>query len=73
MSIFEYDTEKHIELERADAKAEGIKAGIEQGIEQTTLRFIMKLNDMGLYIERKGEATNLGCDEVEGILSAYLR
>ena len=34
VSIFEYDEEKHIRLERRDAMEEGLQKGMEQGIEQ---------------------------------------
>ena len=31
MSIYEYDAEKHIRMERADARADGIAEGLAQG------------------------------------------
>ena len=31
VSIYEYDQEKHLRMERRDAKAEGIAEGIEEG------------------------------------------
>lgn len=34
MSIYEYDEEKHIRMEREDAKAEGFAEGVEKGVSQ---------------------------------------
>lgn len=37
MSIYEYDAEKHIRMERADARADGIAEGLAQGLAQGRL------------------------------------
>ena len=34
VSIYEYDMEKHMRMERAEAREEGIKEGIEKGIKE---------------------------------------
>lgn len=37
MSIYEYDAEKHIRMERADARADGIAEGLAKGLAQGRL------------------------------------
>ena len=52
MSIYEYDAEKHIRMEREDAMAEGLEKGIalgtERGRRETLQRQIEKKRRKGL-------------------------
>lgn len=54
MSIYEYDEEKHLRMEREDAKAdgiaEGIEIGLERGIEQGTELGVQKINQLNLKL-----------------------
>ena len=50
MSIYEYDEEKHLRMEREDAKADGIAEGIEIGLEQGTELGVQKINQLNLKL-----------------------
>jgi len=54
VSIYEYDEEKHLRMEREDAKAdgiaEGIEIGLERGIEQGTELGVQKINQLNLKL-----------------------
>lgn len=43
VSIYEYDMEKHMRMERAEAREEGIKEGIEKGIKEGRDTLLMKI------------------------------
>ena len=47
MILEEYDEAKHIENEKAISYEDGLKAGIEQGIEQSRTAMILKALDNG--------------------------
>ena len=58
MSIYEYDQEEHIRLEREDAYADGHKAGREEGDKARLLSQIQKKLE-------KGKSVKVIADELE--------
>lgn len=61
VSIFEYDEEKHIRLERRDAMEEGLQKGMEQGIEQGAYIALIK------QIRKKIEKNKLPSDIADAL------
>ncbi|MCM1288608.1 MAG: hypothetical protein NC240_09895, partial [Clostridium sp.] len=53
MSIFEYDAELHMQMEREEAFEDGMEQGIERGNKQSALRMIeagkLSLEEIALY------------------------
>ena len=68
MSIYEYDEEKHMRMEREESYAEGVKQGIEQGIkegvQQEKLQTIRKMLLDGLQTEKIKQYTDAADEEI---------
>ena len=61
VSIYEYDEEKHLRMEREQSYADGLKQGIEQGCKKTSERMnqlILKLSALGRMDEIVQAAEN---------------
>ena len=69
MSIFEYDKEKHMRMEREDAWEDGHAAGIEEGriagIEEGMRKTARNLSEMGVPIETIASAAKVSVEEVQ--------
>ena len=65
MSIYEYDQEQHIRLEREDAYADGHKAGLEEGDKARLISQIQKKLE-------KGKSVNKIADELEETVDVIL-
>ena len=69
MSIFEYDQEKHMRMEREDAWEDGHAAGIEEGriagIEEGMRKTARNLSEMGVPIETIASAAKVSVEEVQ--------
>ena len=62
VSIYEYDMEKHMRMERAEAREEGIKEGIEKGIKEGRDTLLMKMIQTKLG---KGKSISQIAEELE--------
>lgn len=62
VSIYEYDMEKHMRMERAEAREEGIKEGIEKGIKEGRDTLLMKIIQTKLG---KGKSISQIAEELE--------
>ena len=65
MSIFEYNEELHIQMERKDAREEGYAEGTEDGI-LTMVRAILKANEP---LEKILRYSGLSPEEIERLKS----
>ena len=69
MSIFEYDQEKHMRMEREDAWEDGHAAGIEEGriagIEEGMRKTARNLSEMGVPIETIASAAKVSVEKVQ--------
>ena len=69
MSIFEYDQEKHMRMEREDAWEDGHADGIEEGriagIEEGMRKTARNLSEMGVPIETIASAAKVSVEEVQ--------
>ena len=61
MSIYEYDQEKHIRMERQDAWEDGMQEGVLRGTEQQLSKIIKNMMKKGRSISQIAE--ELGEDE----------
>ena len=66
MSIFEYDQEEHLRMEREESEAIGREIGRKEEKQATSLR----LANMGLSLENIAEAVKVSVDTVAQWLSA---
>ena len=62
VSIYEYDMEKHMRMERAEAREEGIKEGIEKGIKEGRDTLLLKMIQTKLG---KGKSISQIAEELE--------
>ena len=73
MSIFEYDQEKHMRMEREDAWEDGHAAGIEEGriagIEEGMRKTARNLSEMGVPIETIASAAKVSVEKVQAWLT----
>ena len=71
MLVAEYDYDTDIAVQRAESLRIGIQQGIEQGFSdgayQTKLETAKNLLDLGLSVENIAQATGLTKEEVESI------
>lgn len=71
MSVYEYDEEKYLRMEREQSYAEGLESGKAQGLElgkaQEQFRVIMKMRKEGLNSEQISRLTGISMDEIEQI------
>ena len=66
MSIFEYDQEEHLRMEREESEAIGREIGEEKKARAMSIR----LNKMGLSLENIAQAAEVSIDVVKQWLSA---
>ncbi|MCM1287220.1 MAG: hypothetical protein NC240_02835 [Clostridium sp.] len=65
MSIFEYDAELHMKMERAEAFEDGLAEGIEQGIKQGNKQSALRMMKIGkLSLEEIALCSNLTLEQV---------
>ncbi|MCM1288607.1 MAG: hypothetical protein NC240_09890 [Clostridium sp.] len=65
MSIFEYDAELHMQMEREEAFEDGLAEGIEQGIEQGNKQSALRMIEAGkLSLEEIALYSNLTLEQV---------
>ncbi len=73
VSIYEYDMEKHMRMERAEAREEGIKEGIEKGIKEGRDTLLMKIIQTklgkGKSISQIAEALEVTEEEIANLMS----
>ncbi|MDY4670697.1 MAG: hypothetical protein SO415_12010 [Oliverpabstia sp.] len=77
VSIYEYDMEKHMRMERAEAREEGIKEGIEKGIEKgikegrdtLLMKIIQTKLGKGKSISQIAEALEVTEEEIANLMS----
>ena len=73
VSIYEYDMEKHMRMERAEAREEGIKEGIEKGIKEGRDTLLMKMIQTklgkGKSISQIGEELEVTEEEIANLMS----
>ncbi|MDO4445203.1 MAG: hypothetical protein Q4C97_06650 [Bacillota bacterium] len=62
VSIYEYDMEKHMRMERAEAREEGIKEGMEKGLQEGRTKL---LQEMIQKKYRKGKSAEEIAEELE--------
>lgn len=68
MSIYEYDEEKHIRMEREQSYAEGMEEGREQGKEQERNRLILVMYEKGYKPEQIADLIGIDIREVKLIV-----
>lgn len=64
MSIYEYDDENHLRMEREQSFAEGM----ESGKVQEQFRVVMKMCEKGLNPEQISNLTGISSEEIEKML-----
>ena len=72
VSIYEYDMEKHMRMERAEAREEGKREGMEQGIQEGRMKLlqemVQKKSKKGQSVENIAQDLELTEEEVKGLL-----
>ena len=72
MSIYEYDMEKHMRMERAEAREEGKREGMEQGIQEGRMKLlqemVQKKSKKGQSVENIAQDLELTEEIVRGLL-----
>ena len=70
--IYEYDMEKHMRMERAEAREEGKREGMEQGIQEGRMKLlqemVQKKSKKGQSVENIAQDLELTEEEVKGLL-----
>ena len=64
MSIYEYDEEKHLRMEREQSYADGLEKGLEQGIIQEQFRLVQEMNKKGFPLEQISELIGIDKDQI---------
>lgn len=68
VSIYEYDEEKHMRMEREQSYAEGMKQGREQGREQEQNRLILAMHEKGYKSEQIADLMSIDIKQVKLIV-----
>ena len=71
MSIYEYDQEKHIRMERQDAWEDGIKEGEVRGAEQQLSKIIKNMMKKGRSISQIAEELGETEDRIKELIGKY--
>ena len=71
MSIYEYDQEKHIRMERQDAWEDGIKEGEVRGAEQQLSKIIKNMMKKGRSISQIAEELGETEDRIQELIGKY--
>ena len=61
VSIYEYDAQKHIEMEREDGYKDGYQVGMEQKARETAIN----LSELGVPVETIASAVKVSVKEVQ--------
>ena len=69
MSIFEYDQEEHLRMEREESEAIGREIGRKEGIMEEKQETSLQLANMGLSLESIAKAVRVSMDTVAQWLS----
>lgn len=68
VSIYEYDEEKHLRMEREQSYADGLEKGLEQGLTQgiiqEQLRLAQEMNKKGFPLEQISELIGVNKDQI---------
>ena len=65
VSIYEYDEEKHLRMEREQSYADGLEQGIEQGIVQEQYRMAQEMYKKGFPLEQISELIGVDKEQIE--------
>ena len=72
VSIYEYDMEKHMRMERAEAREEGKREGMEKGLQEGRTKLlqemVQKKSKKGQSVENIAQDLELTEEEVKGLL-----